>query len=83
MGGKGGNRGKHGETWEKYVETFKGNGTYLNFYDSTNFELVDRVANVFNRLVIWDAKTIHAANKYFGDEIHNSRFFQLFFFDLK
>jgi len=68
---------------EKYVETFKGNSTYLNFYDSTNFELVDRVANVFNRLVIWDAKTIHAANKYFGDEIHNSRFFQLFFFDLK
>lgn len=68
---------------EDYIKTFKGVSENLNFYDNTSLELVDRVGNVFNRLVIWDAKTIHAANNYFGDNINNSRFFHLFFFDLE
>ncbi len=68
---------------EKYVETFKGVSAELNFYDNTSYELVDKVANVYNRLVMWDAKTIHAASNYFGDNINNARFFQLFFFDVE
>lgn len=51
------------------------------FYDSTQFELVDTIGNVFNRLVIWDARSFHAANKYFGTNLHDSRLFHLFFFD--
>jgi glycosyltransferase involved in cell wall biosynthesis len=51
------------------------------FYDRTKFELVDTAGNVFNRLVIFDAKCIHSANEYFGTDISNSRLFHLFFFD--
>jgi len=54
----------------------------MNFYDNTTYELVDSMANVYNRLVMFDAKAIHAATGYFGDAINNARFFQLFFFDV-
>lgn len=68
---------------EEYTKTFQGVSDELNFYDNTNYELVDKVANVYNRLVMWDAKAIHAASNYFGDNINNARFFQLFFFDVE
>lgn len=68
---------------EVYEKTFKGTNKQMNFYDDSHFEKVDEVGNVYNRLVIWDATRIHAASKYFGDEIENSRFFHLFFFDLE
>ena len=51
------------------------------FYDSTKFELIDTVGNVFNRCVIFDARQIHAASEYFGQTINDSRLFQIFFFD--
>jgi glycosyltransferase involved in cell wall biosynthesis len=51
------------------------------YYDKTKFELVDTAGNVFNRLVLFDAKCIHSANEYFGTDITNSRLFHLFFFD--
>lgn len=51
------------------------------FYDSTKFELVDTVGNVFNRLVIFNGKCIHAASKYFGQTLEDSRLFHMFFFD--
>lgn len=57
-------------------ETFQG-----GFLDKTKFDLVDQIGNVFNRLVIWDAKLIHAASQYFGQSKDDSRLFQMFFFD--
>ena len=51
------------------------------FYDSTKFELVDVVGNVFNRLVIFNGKCIHSASKYFGQTLEDSRLFHMFFFD--
>lgn len=51
------------------------------FYDSTKFELVDVVGNVFNRLVIFNGKCIHSASKYFGKSLEDSRLFHMFFFD--
>jgi hypothetical protein len=51
------------------------------FYDSTKFDVVDVIGNVFNRLAIWDARCFHAANKYFGQTLQDSRLFHLFFFD--
>jgi hypothetical protein len=50
--------------------------------DPTDFEVVDVVGNVYNRVVLFDSKTIHAASSYFGDCLENGRLFQLFFFDL-
>jgi hypothetical protein len=52
------------------------------FYDSTEFEVVDVVGNVYNRLVLFNARMIHSASTYFGNNMENGRLFQLFFFDL-
>ncbi|NDB29339.1 glycosyltransferase, partial [archaeon] len=43
------------------------------FYDGTQFDVVDKVGNVYNRLVIMDARCIHAACQYFGTNKENSR----------
>ena len=51
------------------------------FYDSTKFDLIDSIGNVFNRLFICDAQNIHAASKYFGQTLEDSRLFHIFFFD--
>ena len=53
------------------------------FLDSTEFEVVDVVGNMYNRLVLFDAQMIHAASTYFGNTLENGRLFQLFFFDLE
>ena len=53
------------------------------FLDSTFFEVVDVVGNVYNRLALFDAKLIHAASCYFGTNEQNGRLFQLFFFDFE
>jgi len=68
---------------ETFVNTFKGSGSEVNFYDNSTLEVVDSIGNVYNRLVLWDARRIHAAEKYFGDSLDNSRFFHLFFFDVE
>ncbi len=58
----------------------------LNFkephLDKTQWEAVDNIGNVYNRLVIFDAQYIHAVTEYFGENINNSRLFQLFFFNV-
>lgn len=51
------------------------------FYDSTKFDTVANAGNVFNRLVIMDAKHIHSAGTYFGNSKETGRLVQLFFFD--
>jgi hypothetical protein len=53
------------------------------YLDPTQFERVDSVGNVYNRLVLFDSLTIHAASEYFGSTKENGRLFQLFFFDLE
>ena len=52
------------------------------FLDPTQFERVDTVGNIYNRLVLFDAQILHAATEYFGNSKDNGRLFQLFFFDL-
>jgi len=51
------------------------------FYDRTKFELIDQIGNVFNRLVIFDARCLHSATQYFGTKKEDARLFQIFFFD--
>jgi hypothetical protein len=51
--------------------------------EPNDFEMVDTVGNVFNRLVLFDAKLLHAANSYFGNQDDNCRLFQMFFFDIE
>lgn len=52
-----------------------------NFYDSTKFDVVDQAGNVYNRLVLMDARSFHSAGPYFGDTPENGRLIQLFFFN--
>jgi len=55
-----------------------------NLEHPDNWELVESVAGLYNRLVIWDAKLIHSATSYadFADDrLAASRLVQLFFFD--
>lgn len=62
-----------------------------NLLHPDNWELVDRVGSVFNRLVIWDAQIIHSATSYADfsgekeveKEKENYRLVQLFFFDVE
>lgn len=51
------------------------------FLDGTPYELVDKIGNVFNRLVIFDGGLIHSASEYFGWDILSSRLFHMFFFN--
>jgi hypothetical protein len=72
----------------RHTKTMKLNGDshiiFKNgFLDSTEFDVVDVVGNVYNRLVLFDARMIHAASNYFGNSVQNGRLFQLFFFDLE
>ena len=78
----GATRFDNGETGELYQKTFKGVSNDLNFYDKTSWEEVDRIANVYNRLVMFDSKRLHSATEYFGDALENARLFHLFFFDI-
>jgi len=48
--------------------------------DLTKWELVDRVGNVFNRLILFNSHRYHMSMDYFGDTKENGRLFQVFFF---
>jgi len=73
---------RHRESKENAVREMEGWKMFKeNYYDSTPFEMVDQLGNVYNRMILWDAQLIHAASQYFGDSIENDRLFQIFFFD--
>ena len=48
--------------------------------DLTKWEQVDKVGNVFNRLILFNSKRFHMSMDYFGDSKENGRLFQVFFF---
>lgn len=55
--------------------------TYKTFLDRTPYETVDSFGNVYNRLVIFDAGSIHGATEYFGHDMEDGRLWHMFFFD--
>lgn len=63
------------------LESEIGNAFSGGFFDSTKFDTVALAGNVFNRLVIMDARHIHSAGTYFGNSKETGRLVQLFFFD--
>ncbi len=48
--------------------------------DITKWQLVDQVANVFNRMVLFDSTRFHMSMDYFGQDKDDGRLFQVFFF---
>ena len=51
--------------------------------DKNLWEEVDRIGNIYNRLILFKSHNVHAVSEYFGETINDSRLFQLFFFDIE
>jgi hypothetical protein len=52
-------------------------------FDHGRWLEVDRVDNVYNRLVLFDGHLAHGASRYFCRMIEDGRLFQNAFFDLE
>lgn len=50
--------------------------------DISKWDMVDYVGNVYNRLVLFRGKRSHRSMAYFGNDKHDGRLFQLFFFNV-
>lgn len=48
--------------------------------DMTKWRQVDKIGNVFNRLILFNSNRFHMSMDYFGDSKENGRLFQVFFF---
>ena len=48
--------------------------------DNTKWECVDKVGNVYNRLILFNSKRYHISDDYWGEGVHDGRLFQTFFF---
>lgn len=57
----------------------------LNFdsHDESKWEVIDRIGNKFNRLILFDGFLTHKSDEYFGDSPETGRLFQTFFFDVQ
>jgi hypothetical protein len=53
----------------------------LDSQDMTKWEMTDRLANKFNRLVLYRGDFFHMSLDYFGQDKYDGRLFQTFFFD--
>ena len=52
-------------------------------FDRSRWEEVDRIGNVYNRLVLFDSHFAHGASAYFGSTLADGRLFQNFFFNVE
>jgi len=50
-------------------------------FDRSRWEEIDRVGNLYNRLVLFNAQLAHGATSYFGSTLADGRLFQNFFFN--
>jgi hypothetical protein len=70
--------------WKNYEHTEEENANALhNRYsqDYTKWDLVDRIGNVYNRLILYRGDLFHVSMDYFGSSKYDGRLFQLFFFN--
>jgi len=70
--------GSSSEEDAKILDNKKETDTFSQ--DMTKWEIVDRVGNVFNRLILFNSKRYHMSMDYFGNSKENARLFQVFFF---
>lgn len=72
-------------TMNSEEENILNGDSYTNIYsqDHTKWELVDKVGNIFNRLVLFNSSRFHASLDYFGTNKNDGRLFQVFFFTTK
>lgn len=51
--------------------------------DESKWEVIDRIGNKYNRLILFDGFLTHKSDEYFGDSRETGRLFQTFFFDVQ
>jgi hypothetical protein len=56
---------------------------FNDYMDITKWELVDRIGNLYNRLIIYRGDLFHTSLDYFGKDATDGRLFQTFFFNTK
>lgn len=54
---------------------------YKDSRDYDKWDLVDKIGNKFNRLVLYRGDLFHCSMEYFGEDMWSGRLFQTFFFD--
>jgi len=69
---------RHAEYHDRYMLN-----TLYDPYNQAIWEEVDRIGNVFNRLVLYKSSMFHRATRYFGKTIYNGRLFQVFFINTR
>lgn len=70
--------------WKNQEHTDEENANALhNKYsqDYTKWEMVDRIGNIYNRLILYRGDIFHVSLDYFGSDKNNGRLFQTFFFN--
>jgi hypothetical protein len=72
---------RHKATGERFSVATKDHGQ--DAYDYTKWEMVDRIGNVYNRLVLYPGNLYHASVDYFGTDFQSGRLFQTFFFNTR
>ena len=65
-----------GERAEPLMSNLESDGN-----DYTKWDVVDQVANVYNRLILYPGDLFHASVDYFGKSLVDGRLFQTFFFN--
>ena len=65
----------NGERDDKLLDSI-----YVDSQDLTKWEMTDRLANKYNRLVMYRGDLFHMSLDYFGTNKENGRLFQTFFF---
>ncbi len=65
-----------------YEEKLRNNAKEIgnDSQDVTKWELIDKVGNIFNRCILFNANHYHTSMDYFGHTKEDGRLFQVFFF---
>lgn len=69
---------RHKETNRRNVAATEDQSMFQS-YDYTKWDMVDKIGNIYNRLILYRGDFFHASLDYFGDNIENGRLFQVFF----
>ena len=78
---------KHKETglrgWNRFEHTEEEtqNAPHIREgHDYTKWDMVDRIGNIYNRLILYRSDNYHVSLDYFGKDKFDGRLFQVFFF---
>jgi Family of unknown function (DUF6445) len=70
---------RHKESQERFSINNVDHGEHARDY--TKWEVVDRIGNIYNRLILYPGNLFHASLDYFGNDLYDGRLFQTFFFN--